>query len=91
MEGLLALGSRQTGRRIQGHPILGSLGGLPAVLDRLEAEDRLPDMLVVATPDVSGPALASVIDLAERPSASQSAGRRGPLRWARRTPPGRWN
>ncbi len=33
--GLLAQGSRQTGRRIQGHPILGSIDDAPAVLDRL--------------------------------------------------------
>ena len=34
-DGLLAQGSRQTGRRIQGHPILGSVDDAPAVLDKL--------------------------------------------------------
>ncbi len=60
--GLLALGSRQTGRRIHGHPILGSSDDLTPVLERLKADDRLPDMLVVASPDLSGAALARVID-----------------------------
>ncbi len=66
VEGLLAMGSRQTGRRIQGHPILGSLGDLPAVLTRLKADDRLPDLLVIATPDLSGAALATVMQQADR-------------------------
>ncbi|HET8995038.1 MAG TPA: nucleoside-diphosphate sugar epimerase/dehydratase, partial [Acetobacteraceae bacterium] len=66
VEGLLSLGSRQTGRRIQGHPILGPLSELSAVLKRLEQEDRLPDILVIASPDVSGPALSGLIELAER-------------------------
>ena len=60
--GLLALGSRQTGRRIQGYPILGSADDVGTVLERLKADDRLPAMLVVATPDLSGPALARLID-----------------------------
>jgi len=64
--GLLAQGSRQTGRRIQGHPILGSLEDAPAVLDRLKAEDRLPDLLVVATPDLAGAPLAALLEQADR-------------------------
>jgi FlaA1/EpsC-like NDP-sugar epimerase len=64
--GLLALGSRQTGRRIQGQPILGSIDDAPAVLARLQAEDRLPRSLVVATPDVAGPRLAALLEQADR-------------------------
>ena len=60
--GLLALGSRQTGRRIHGHPILGSSDDLSPVLARLKADDRLPDIVVVASPDFSGAALGKVID-----------------------------
>jgi FlaA1/EpsC-like NDP-sugar epimerase len=63
--GLLSLGSRQTGRRIQGFPILGSVDDLAAVLDRLRAEDKLPSMLVLATSDLTGPALARLIDEAQ--------------------------
>jgi O-antigen biosynthesis protein WbqV len=63
--GLLALGSRQTGRRIQGYPILGSADDVGTVLERLKADDRLPAMLVVATPDLSGTALARLIDEAQ--------------------------
>ena len=63
--GLLSLGTRQTGRRIQGHPILGTLDDLTPVLDRLRAEERLPSMLVIATPDLTGAALARVIEEAQ--------------------------
>ena len=63
--GLLALGSRQTGRRIQGHAILGSSDDLHTVLERLRAEDRLPGMLVIASPDISGAALGKLIDEAQ--------------------------
>ena len=55
VEGLLAVGSRQTGRRIHGHPFLGSIDDAAAVLERLSGEGRLPDTLVVATPDLAGP------------------------------------
>jgi FlaA1/EpsC-like NDP-sugar epimerase len=64
--GLLAQGSRQTGRRIQGHPILGSVDDAPAVLDRLKAEARLPDMLVVAMQDLAGAPLATLLEQADR-------------------------
>ena len=60
--GLLGLGSRQTGRRIQGHPILGSADEFGTVLERLKADARLPDMIVIASPDLSGPALAKLMD-----------------------------
>jgi FlaA1/EpsC-like NDP-sugar epimerase len=64
--GLLALGSRQTGRRIHGSPILGAMEDASAILDRLKAEDRLPSMMVVATPDLAGPPLGRLLDIADR-------------------------
>jgi FlaA1/EpsC-like NDP-sugar epimerase len=66
VEGLLATSSRQTGRRIQQHPILGTLAQADAVLEQLAADGRLPDALVIATPDLSGQALADLVDCAER-------------------------
>jgi FlaA1/EpsC-like NDP-sugar epimerase len=66
VEGLLALSQRQVGRRIQGHPILGTVVDLAPVLERLRSEDRLPGTLVVATPDLSGAALAAVVEQADR-------------------------
>ena len=66
VEGLLAVGSRQTGRRIHGHPFLGSIGDAAAVLERLSGEGRLPDTLVVATPDLPGQSLAILVEQAER-------------------------
>jgi O-antigen biosynthesis protein WbqV len=66
VEGLLALSQRQVGRRIQGHTILGTVVDLAAVLERLRSEDRLPGTLVIATPDLSGAALAAVVEQADR-------------------------
>ncbi|HUB11375.1 MAG TPA: nucleoside-diphosphate sugar epimerase/dehydratase [Acetobacteraceae bacterium] len=66
VEGLLAIGSRQIGRRIQGQPILGSLIDAGTVLDRLSAESRLPETMVVTTPDLSGADLAGLVAQAER-------------------------
>ena len=62
----LLVGSRQTGRRIQGQPILGSVEDAPSVLARLHAEGRLPRCLVVATPDLAGTRLAALMDQADR-------------------------
>ena len=65
--GLLAIGSsRQTGRRLHGCQILGSVDEADAVLERLDAERRLPDTLVVITPDFPGPSLARLVAQAER-------------------------
>ena len=64
--GLLSLGSAQTGRRIHGHAILGSVADTAAVLARLRAEDNLPSALVVTEPDMAGDALAALMEAAER-------------------------
>ncbi len=64
--GLIATGSGQRGRRIQGQTILGGLDELPTSLDRLAAEDRLPTTVVIASPELSGPALSRLVDLADR-------------------------
>jgi FlaA1/EpsC-like NDP-sugar epimerase len=66
VEGLLGVGARQTGRRIHGYPILGSIEDTAAVLERLDGEGRLPDTLVVATPDLSGQSLSVLVEQAER-------------------------
>jgi O-antigen biosynthesis protein WbqV len=64
--GLIALGTGQRGRRIQGQTILGGVDDLPAVLDRLAGEDRLPATIVIASPDLGGPALSRLVDQADR-------------------------
>ena len=66
VEGLLASSDRQTGRRIQGHRILGSLNDAATVLALLQAEDRLPGTLVFVTPELSGARLAQVVAQADR-------------------------
>jgi FlaA1/EpsC-like NDP-sugar epimerase len=66
VEGLLASSDRQTGRRIQGHRILGSLNDAATVLDQLHAEGRLPGTLVFVTPELAGARLAQVVAQADR-------------------------
>jgi O-antigen biosynthesis protein WbqV len=66
--GLLARGSHQPGRRIQGVPILGTLGDVGPVLDRLDRQGQRPDGLVVTDPDLRGTDLAAIIREADRHS-----------------------
>ena len=66
LAGLIATGSGQRGRRIQGQPILGGIDEMPAVLDRLAAEDRMPATIVIASPDLGGAALSRLVDQADR-------------------------
>ncbi|WP_158747266.1 nucleoside-diphosphate sugar epimerase/dehydratase [Acidisphaera sp. L21] len=64
--GLLALGRNQTGRRMQGRPILGGVSELRRVLDRLGEQDRLPDALVVTEPKLAGSRMAYLLEEAQR-------------------------
>ncbi|TCZ56755.1 polysaccharide biosynthesis protein [Roseicella aquatilis] len=64
--GILSMRARQTGRRIQGHPILGTAEEIAAVLDRMKEEDRLPALIVLSTHHVQGLALERLLDAADR-------------------------
>jgi O-antigen biosynthesis protein WbqV len=64
--GLLSLGRNQTGRRMQGHPILGGVSEIRRVLERLAARDRLPDALVVTEPKLAGSRMAYLLEEAQR-------------------------
>ncbi len=85
VRGILSLGDAQTGRRIHGQAILGTVRDAPAVLARLREEERLPSALVVTEPDLAGPPLAALLAAADaagvpvrrvpRPFALQSAAR----------------
>lgn len=70
VEGILAPRARQRGRRILGVPILGAVEEAGAVLDTLRAEGRLPALVVLAEPSLSGPLLESLLDAAERHGVS---------------------
>ncbi|HYF06018.1 MAG TPA: polysaccharide biosynthesis protein, partial [Acetobacteraceae bacterium] len=64
--GILALRARQTGRRMHGAPILGTVEEAEAVLERLRAEGRPPALIVLATPQLQGPSLEALLDVADR-------------------------
>ncbi len=63
--GLLTLGARQTGRRIQGCPILGTAADAPAILDALAAEGQTPATLVLTGTELHAEALAALLDAAD--------------------------
>ncbi len=64
--GLLSAGDAQTGRRIQGCPVLGSLADAPAALARLRDGGEAPESLIVTDPALDGAALEGVLALARR-------------------------
>ncbi len=64
--GLVSTGRAQTGRRINGQPILGGLAELPVILARLREEGRLPSTLVVTDAGLAGTSLAQVMAVAEQ-------------------------
>ncbi|MDO9709188.1 polysaccharide biosynthesis protein [Paracraurococcus lichenis] len=64
--GILSMRSRQAGRRIQGHPILGTADEIAAVLDTMAGESRLPALIVLTTHHVQGLALERLLDAADR-------------------------
>ena len=70
VEGILAPRARQRGRRILGVPILGTVEEAGAVLDALRAEARLPSLIVLADPSLSGPVLEALLDAADRHGVS---------------------
>ncbi len=64
--GLLALGRNQTGRRMQGLPILGGVSETRRVLERLAERDRLPDALVVTDAALAGRRMGYLLEEAQR-------------------------
>ncbi|MDN3566077.1 polysaccharide biosynthesis protein [Paeniroseomonas aquatica] len=64
--GILSMRSRQAGRRIMGHPILGTADEITTVLDHMAEEKRLPALIVLSTAHVQGLALERLLDAADR-------------------------
>jgi FlaA1/EpsC-like NDP-sugar epimerase len=63
--GLLSVSGREIGRRIHNVSILGTVDGLDAVLDRLEGTAQAPSLLVVASGDIIGASLRTIMASAE--------------------------
>ena len=64
--GLLSLGRNQTGRRMQGRPILGGVSELRKVLEQMARANRLPDVLVVTEPKLAGSRMGYLLEEAQR-------------------------
>lgn len=82
--GLLTRGRGQTGRRIHGRPILGTIEQAGAVLARLRTQGRLPHALVLTDGDFAGARLATLLALAD---AEGVPVRRAPRPTALQAPP----
>ncbi len=67
--GLLAPSARQTGRRIQGQPILGTIAETEQILEKLAAAETSPRFLVVTT-DLPGETLGHLLECADRAGVS---------------------
>jgi FlaA1/EpsC-like NDP-sugar epimerase len=67
--GLLAPSARQTGRRIQGQPILGTIAETEQILEKLAAAETPPRFLVVTT-DLPGETLGHLLECADRAGVS---------------------
>jgi O-antigen biosynthesis protein WbqV len=65
-DGLLTVGTRNAGRRIQGCPIIGDMTDAETALGGMREEGRLPATLVIATPDLGRADVASLVHLADR-------------------------
>ena len=66
VDGLLAFGSHQPGRRIHGRRILGRVDQAADILRKLAVSGRTPHALVVTDADFRGPPLANLIEVANR-------------------------
>jgi len=64
--GILSMRSRQAGRRIRGHAILGTVDEIGPVLEGMRDEGRLPALIVLTTRHVQGLALQRLVDAADR-------------------------
>jgi O-antigen biosynthesis protein WbqV len=64
--GILTRRDRQSGRRMNGADILGTIERGEAVLDQLRAEGRLPALMVLVSNDIGGGALGALLDAADR-------------------------
>ena len=65
VEGILSTKPGQTGRRMHGHAIVGTIEQAGAVLARLRTEGRLPAAVVVTDPDLAGAGLAGLLEQAD--------------------------
>ena len=63
--GLLTVGRKHTGQRMQGHPILGGVSEIRRVLERLARRGGLPDALVITEPNLAGSRLGYVLQEAQ--------------------------
>ena len=62
--GILDLAERRIGRHIRGVPVMGTIGDLGAVFDRLSRRGTVPQRLIITKPDLSADTLRQVVEAA---------------------------
>ena len=60
------------GRDIHGVHVLGGLGEIPAIMDRLGRDGRRPQRLILTKDNIDGPAVREIVDTADRLGVSLS-------------------
>ncbi len=63
--GMLATAVEDKGRRLHGHAVLGLLGDLPAVMQRLRERGQAPAVLVLCDAAIRGAALSTLLEQAD--------------------------
>lgn len=63
--GIVTRAADQIGRRLHGTPILGVVDDVRALLERLAAQDRLPEHIIIVDPDWRGAFVSDLLDAAQ--------------------------
>jgi O-antigen biosynthesis protein WbqV len=62
--GIVGLNNTRVGRSINRVPVLGTLDTLPSVVERLAAQDRRPQRLILTAPNTEGAVVSRIVDQA---------------------------
>jgi FlaA1/EpsC-like NDP-sugar epimerase len=62
--GIVGLNTTRVGRSIHRVPVLGALGDLPMIVERLTAQDRRPQRLILTAPNIEGAVVRQVVEQA---------------------------
>ncbi|WP_246091535.1 polysaccharide biosynthesis protein [Swingsia samuiensis] len=62
----LLTGRHQVGRRIHSSPIMGTIDEVPSILEKMAHNHKLPDTLVITSPELRGAKLSQILDAARQ-------------------------
>ena len=62
--GIVGLNNTRVGRTIHRVPVLGTLDALPAIVEKLAANERRPQRLILTAPNIEGAVVSHIVDQA---------------------------